>query len=137
VRGEEECEREREDEERKEWIQNAKAQNQMEAAEQAEQDIRRAAQKQESKPWVGWKAPPAGMIKCNWDAGRRMGVGIIFRTHEGEVMATECSTKPYITDPQTAEAVAAWTAANLVWQLELKDVSLEGDSLSVVQVLRS
>jgi ribonuclease HI len=69
--------------------------------------------------------------------GRRMGVGIIIRTHEGEVMATKCSTKPYITDPQTAEVVAAWTAANLVWQLELKDVILEGDSLPVVQVLRS
>jgi hypothetical protein len=72
-----------------------------------------------------------------WMLGRRMGVGIIFRTHEGEVMVTKCSTKPYITDPQTAEAVAAWTAANLVWQLELKDVILEGDSLPVVQVLRS
>ena len=52
------------------------------------------------------------MIKCNWDAavdvdGRRMGVGIVIRTHEGEVTATKCSTKPYITDPHTAEAVAA------------------------------
>jgi hypothetical protein len=40
----------------------------------------------------------------NWDAavdavGRKMGVGIIIRTHEGEVMVTKCSTKPYINDP--------------------------------------
>jgi ribonuclease HI len=63
--------------------------------------------------------------------------GIVIRSHEGEVMATKCLTKPYITDPLTAEAVAAWTAATLIGQLELKDVILEGDSLSVVQVLRS
>lgn len=77
-------------------IQTAK--DQMEAAEQAEQDIRRATKNQGPKARVRWKAPPAGMIKCNWDAavdvvGRRMGVGIVIRSHEGEVMATKCSTK--------------------------------------------
>jgi hypothetical protein len=79
------------------------------------------------------------MVKCNWDAavdvaGRRMGMGIVIRSHEGEVMATKCLTKPYITNPLTAEAVTAWTTATLIGQLELKDVILEGDSLSMVQV---
>jgi hypothetical protein len=46
-------------------IQNAKAQ--MEAAEQAEQEIRRVGKNQGPKIRVGWKAPPAGMVKCNWD----------------------------------------------------------------------
>ena len=40
-------------------------------------------------------------------------------------------------DSQNAEAIAAWTAANLIWQMGLTDVILEGDSLTVVQVLRS
>jgi ribonuclease HI len=90
---------------------------------------------------VCWEAPPTGIVKCNWDAaidahGRRMGVGIVVRNHAGDVMATKCMTKAYVTDPQTAEAIAVWKAAELVQQLGIPHVILEGDALSVDQAMQ-
>lgn len=65
-----------------------------------------------------------------------MGVGIVIRNHEGEVVTAKCSTKLYITDPMTAEAVAVWTAAQFIRQLGIEHAILEGDSLEVVQSLQ-
>ncbi|XP_059440703.1 LEAF RUST 10 DISEASE-RESISTANCE LOCUS RECEPTOR-LIKE PROTEIN KINASE-like 2.4 [Corylus avellana] len=114
----------------------------MEAAEQAELAIRRPTQTYGPKPRVVWKAPPTGMLKCNWDVvvdagGRKMAARIVFETHEGEVIVAKCFLKPYIKDLQIAEAVAAWKVADLIWQLWLTDIILEGDSLAVVQVLHT
>jgi hypothetical protein len=37
-----------------------------------------------------------------------MGVGIIDRDHEVNVLATMCSTKPFIVDPTIVEGYGAW-----------------------------
>jgi hypothetical protein len=42
---------------------------------------------------------------------RRMGVGFIARNDGGVVVAAMCASRPYITDPDTAEAVVAWMLA--------------------------
>ncbi|GLT53802.1 hypothetical protein SLA2020_270480 [Shorea laevis] len=62
-----------------------------------------------------WKAPPDGVYKINWDAAidksrRIMGVGVIVRDGEGEVVAALHSSQMGIMDPATAEAYAAWKA---------------------------
>jgi ribonuclease HI len=66
----------------------------------------------------------------------KMGVGVIIRDAEGLVVASLCSTVPSITDPPTAEAIAAWKAAELCHALGLQRVILEGDALAIVQGLR-
>jgi ribonuclease HI len=89
-----------------------------------------------------WKKPQAHVLKCNWDAaldvGRNlMGLGIIVRDHEGAVIAAKCSTHTHVSDPVTAEIIAAWTAARFIVQQGYGNVILEGDALGVVQSLQS
>jgi hypothetical protein len=85
-----------------------------------------------------WKKPPHGVIKLNWDAAidknnQRMGIGIIARDHNGNIVAAFVATRLYITDPSSAEALAAWKMAELCVVLGLNNVLLEGDSLEVVK----
>jgi ribonuclease HI len=88
-----------------------------------------------------WKAPPVGVYKINWDAAidksrRIMGVGVIVRDGEGEVVAALHSSQMGITDPATAEAYAAWKAVQFGRDLGLPKVILEGDALVIVQALQ-
>jgi ribonuclease HI len=80
-------------------------------------------------------------VKINWDAAldkqkKLMGVGVMIRDHRGDVIATQCSTWQYITDPAVAEAMALRTAAAVRQQLGIMEVILEGDSLEVVQAVK-
>ncbi|XP_059429159.1 uncharacterized protein LOC132162969 [Corylus avellana] len=88
-----------------------------------------------------WKKPPFGAVKFNWDAavdkeGQKMGIGIIPRDHNGDIVAALVVMRMFITDPTTAEALAAWKLADLCVRMELDNVILEGDSMEVVQALR-
>jgi ribonuclease HI len=90
-------------------------------------------------PW--WKKPPAGSTKLNWDAaidkqGARMGVGVVARNHNGDVVGAMCMTKPHIVDPTTAEAVGAWQTVEFCRQMGFSEIIIEGDSIEVVQALR-
>jgi ribonuclease HI len=89
-----------------------------------------------------WSRPPEGYLKCNWDASldaerKIMGVGIIVRNHEGSVRAMKCMARPFINDPSTAEAIAAWAAVDMCGQLQFTKVVLEGDSMELVKALRN
>ncbi|XP_059440309.1 uncharacterized protein LOC132172759 [Corylus avellana] len=72
---------------------------------------------QQSNPVVQrWHTPPVGVVKINWDAavdkdGEKMGIGIIARDHNGLILAAQVASRQYITDPTTAEALAAWKMA--------------------------
>ena len=66
-----------------------------------------------------------------------MGLGILIRDHDGVVVAAECSTTSHVTDPLTAETIAAWTAAQFVTQKGYGNVIFEGDSLVVVNSLQN
>ncbi|XP_059438570.1 uncharacterized protein LOC132171299 [Corylus avellana] len=88
-----------------------------------------------------WEKPRHGWIKVNWDAsidkaGKRMGVGILARDHEGRIIVAMCAMKPDLTDPAVAEAAGAWLAVELSHQSGFSHVVLEGDSLEIVQWLR-
>jgi ribonuclease HI len=85
-------------------------------------------------------APQSGLIKVNWDAaidisGKRMGMGIIARDHEGYVLASMCSIKQFIVDPAVAEAYAALKAVEFCCDLGLWNILLEGDALEIVNAL--
>jgi ribonuclease HI len=87
-----------------------------------------------------WRKPPVGVVKINWDAGvakatSKMGVGVIARDSTGQVLASMCTTMPFITDPTVAEAVAAWRAVQFCIEHDFQDIFLEGDALEIVQAL--
>lgn len=90
---------------------------------------------------LGWQKPSEGRLKFNWDAAidglnNRMGIGVIVRDHEGKVPAMLCASKEHISDPNTAEVVAAWKAVDLARRLDCHSFVLEGDTLAIVQALR-
>lgn len=65
-----------------------------------------------------------------------MGIGFIIRDHAGETVAMMCANKGYVTDPTLAEALGVLQAADLVRQLDMHRVTLEGDALSIVQAMQ-
>lgn len=86
------------------------------------------------------EATPCRMIKFNWDAAlnsmsKSMGVGVIAHDASGAVLATMCTTVPFITDPAIAEVMGVWKAAVLCCELRIQRAIFEGDSLEVVQAL--
>jgi hypothetical protein len=64
-----------------------------------------------------------------------MGIGIIARDHTGWVLAAVCASRPHVTEPTTAEAIAVWKLADIYSSLGFAKVVLEGDSLEVVKAL--
>jgi hypothetical protein len=59
------------------------------------------------------------MTKINWDAaldksGDQMRVGVVARDHNENMVGALCCTRPFISDPTTAEAVGAWQLGK-VW----------------------
>jgi hypothetical protein len=65
-----------------------------------------------------------------------MGIGIITCDHSGTVLAAVSLLMPGVTDPTTAEAVAAWKMAEACVSLGYSKVILEGDSLEIVNSLQ-
>jgi hypothetical protein len=78
--------------------------------------------------------PLFGFLKINWDVaiGERqqsMGMGFILRDHLGGVLASHCSTKPFISDPGIAKVLVACKMLKVVAGLGFHNVALEGDYL--------
>lgn len=90
------------------------AKSQIESFGKAEQGRRTTSTKLIVAAAMTWCKPKAGFLKINWDAaidvvGKRMGIGFIVRDHAGGVMVSMVATKRNVSDPTTAEAIAAWT----------------------------
>jgi hypothetical protein len=66
---------------------------------------------------------------------KKMGVSVIARDHEGKVLATLCSSKPYITNPIVADAIFAWKAVEFGKDLGIQNIILEGNALDIVHAL--
>jgi ribonuclease HI len=65
-----------------------------------------------------------------------MGMGIVIRNDVGNVVAAKAKYLPYLINPQTAEAMAAWYAFQFGRDMGGSFIILEGDSLEVVIALR-
>ncbi|XP_059446504.1 uncharacterized protein LOC132178058 [Corylus avellana] len=89
-----------------------------------------------------WRAPPNGWFKANWDArvNRRkgcVGIGVVIRDHQGKMWASKCQTRPGLLDPLAAEAVASFMAAQLCLEMGIRQVQLEGDAKTLVDIINS
>lgn len=65
-----------------------------------------------------------------------MGVWIIVRDQEMNVLASMCFFKQFIVDRVVAEAYAAWNAVEFSRDLGMLKIILKGDALEIVNALR-
>lgn len=87
---------------------------------------------------IPWSPPSPGMIKCNFDASFNLYAhtsifGILFRNDEGRVMALCTYQNKDIGDANMAEAKACLQAITMAKDLGFRNLSLEGDSLTVIK----
>jgi ribonuclease HI len=64
-------------------------------------------------------------------------MGVVVRYEDGNCVAALATVIPYITNPTTAEALAAWRAVLLCWDLGFTRFVLEGDSKNVVSAIHA
>jgi hypothetical protein len=67
------------------------------------------------RPPSVWRPPPLGVIKVNWDASinakkKYVGIGIVARDNNGEVLGARAITKLVVATPKVAEAMVALAA---------------------------
>ncbi|XP_042974665.1 uncharacterized protein LOC122306301 [Carya illinoinensis] len=89
-----------------------------------------------------WKAPAKDQVKVNWDAALkikegRMGIGVVIRDENGDVMVSLCSQKRNVRDPLVAELQALRQAMKLCADLNITEVIFEGDALKVVRAVNN
>ncbi|XP_042969115.1 uncharacterized protein LOC122301804 [Carya illinoinensis] len=93
---------------------------------------------QVNRSYARWKKPDVLVCKFNWDAAidatkKRVGVGIIVRDSDGEILACLCLSVNYLLKPACAEAYALRRAMFFCLELGCTDAVFEGDSLMVVK----
>ena len=96
----------------------------------------------DSNPLLNWKAPPLGWYKANADvainrAAGRYATGVVVRDAEGKCIAAKCATQRGIVAPVAGKALAIYHAACLGVELGGTRIILEGDSIQVINALKS
>ncbi|KAF5445203.1 hypothetical protein F2P56_034270 [Juglans regia] len=91
---------------------------------------------------VRWKKPREGVTKINWDAAllkgsKRMGIGIVFRDQEGDILLSACIPQSSVMTATQAEATALWKAMKMCDELQMGEVELEGDALCIVKAVNN
>ncbi|KAF5445799.1 hypothetical protein F2P56_034822 [Juglans regia] len=91
---------------------------------------------------VRWKKPREGVTKINWDAAflkssKRMGIGIVFRDQEGDILLSACIPLSSVMTAAQAEANALWKALKMCEELRIGEAELEGDALSIVNAINN
>lgn len=89
-----------------------------------------------------WAPPPGVWVMVNVDAAvfaesNRMGIGLVFRDHNGNFLAACRQGLNGITEPEVAEATALRHAVHFVSALPYNHVIVASDCLSVVKKLLS
>ncbi|KAL5865476.1 hypothetical protein ACOSQ3_002990 [Xanthoceras sorbifolium] len=89
-----------------------------------------------------WKAPSPGWYKVNSDAAvdsvrKRVGLGVVIRDCQGQVMAALSQVYPLLVSLEIAEAMAIRRGIQLVSELVLSPFGLESDASSVVSSILS
>ncbi|KAF5461926.1 hypothetical protein F2P56_017985 [Juglans regia] len=87
-----------------------------------------------------WKRPMPGLYKLNFDAAvdlknRRIGIGIVIRDSNGEVMVTVCSRKDHVISPFIAECQALKRSIDLCKELGFGAVMMEGDAKGMIETV--
>ncbi|KAF5461785.1 hypothetical protein F2P56_017856 [Juglans regia] len=87
-----------------------------------------------------WKKPDAFKVKADWDAAldmeaKRMGMGVVIRDEEGEVLVSVCDVRNHVDHPALAESWALWKALEICNELALLRLTFEGDASVVIKLI--
>ncbi|XP_024178347.1 uncharacterized protein LOC112184316 [Rosa chinensis] len=90
------------------------------------------------KPWL---PPPAGWLKANTDGAfdphsKRQSLGVLFKDHDGVVVAGRCWFIPRASSAEEMEALAGCMACRLATDHGLFPVSFESDCLTLVNATK-
>lgn len=82
-----------------------------------------------------------GMAKTNWDAAvdfnnQKIGIGIIVRDSNGEILACVSTSKSFSSQPILAECLALWQTIEFCDKLGLLTIQLEGDVQAIVNAVK-
>ncbi|XP_042944124.1 uncharacterized protein LOC122278076 [Carya illinoinensis] len=96
--------------------------------------------KQARSAGLRWAKPMHNSYKFNWDAAvrakeGRVGIGVIVRDFQGQVVGTVRAQRPLRGTPFDAEAYGLLVATEFTRDLGLQQVYLEGDAKRVVDGL--
>ncbi|XP_062155219.1 uncharacterized protein LOC133863283 [Alnus glutinosa] len=77
-----------------------------------------------SFPLEMWSKPKMGWIKLNWDAAldipaKKLGLRVVVRDSCWVLVVAKATVVPFISNPTTGEALAAWSATTLARELGL------------------
>lgn len=91
---------------------------------------------------VCWKKPPDEVYKINVDGAtiddeRRSSIRVVIRDFKGEAVATLCRVLPGNFSVEEIEALAVEAWILLAKEMDLHQIIVESDSLSVVQCILS
>lgn len=91
---------------------------------------------------ISWKKPPAGIFKINTDVataddGRQSSIGVIIKDCRGVTVAALCCVLPGSFTMEETEALAIEAGIILAKELDLHQIIIESNSLSVVNSIRS
>ncbi|KAF5468669.1 hypothetical protein F2P56_012808 [Juglans regia] len=89
-----------------------------------------------------WEKPGGSVIKANWDAAvdaknKCVGIGVVVRDSNGEILACLCSRFAHNSNPYVAEALSLRKAVTFCSEMGFSDVVLGGDSLIIVNATKS
>lgn len=96
--------------------------------------------KPSTRSGVTWQLPTGTIIKLNFDVSVHndppfMGIGVVARDRHGKVLAWRRRKISYIQVPEIGEALAVRQAVLLARDLQLSDICIEGDCLSIILAL--
>ncbi|XP_042962379.1 uncharacterized protein LOC122296642 [Carya illinoinensis] len=102
----------------------------------------KGTRKQVGSAELRWVKPVQNSYKLNWDAAirakeGRVGIGVIVRDYQGQVVGTVRAQRPLRGTPFDGEAYGLLVAAEFCRDLGLQQVCLEGDAKRVVDGLLS
>ncbi|KAF5471762.1 hypothetical protein F2P56_008532, partial [Juglans regia] len=89
-----------------------------------------------------WEKPRKGFVKANWDAAverkqRKVGIGVVIRDEDGELLVAVEGQKFNTNQPAEAEAQALWKAMVICRDLRLEKVIFEGDAHVIVKAVNN
>lgn len=78
-----------------------------------------------SKVMKQWRCPATDELKVNFDAvvdeaKQKVGIGVIIRDWQGQIMASTCFQKNSMNQPVIAESMALWKVVEFCFDLGLK-----------------
>ena len=93
-------------------------------------------------PLVKWQAPTKDLYKANFDGAlfpdiHAVGIGVVIRDHLGQTVASLSEQTALPSTVEAVEAIACRRAITFAQEIGLRDVIVEGDSETVINLLNS